>query len=52
MQGNAGSLYGTAYDGGRSGYGTVFKLNSHGTGFTALKSFDYSRTGVIPSLAN
>ena len=45
MQGADGALYGTAYQGGSSGYGTVFKLNPDGTGFTVLKNFDYSTTG-------
>jgi uncharacterized repeat protein (TIGR03803 family) len=33
------TLYGTAEGGGSAGYGTVFKLNSDGTGFTTLHSF-------------
>ena len=33
------TLYGTAPEGGVSGYGTVFKVNTDGTGFTALHSF-------------
>ena len=33
------TLYGTAYQGGSSGAGTVFKVNTNGTGFTILKSF-------------
>jgi uncharacterized repeat protein (TIGR03803 family) len=33
------TLYGTAGGGGNSGYGTVFKLNTDGTGFTTLHSF-------------
>src|SRR5450759_1188805 len=33
------TLYGTAYDGGSSGNGTVFKVNPDGTGFTNLHSF-------------
>ena len=32
-------LYGTAPRGGSSGYGTVFSLNTDGTGFTTLHSF-------------
>src|SRR5208283_4630418 len=33
------TLYGTAEDGGSSGNGTVFAVNTDGTGFTNLYSF-------------
>jgi uncharacterized repeat protein (TIGR03803 family) len=33
------TLYGTAYQGGSSGNGTVFAVNTNGTGFTNLHSF-------------
>src|SRR5437867_2724489 len=33
------TLYGTAVDGGSSGVGTVFAVNTDGTGFTNLHSF-------------
>ena len=33
------TLYGTAYGGGSSGNGTVFAVNTNGTGFTNLHSF-------------
>src|SRR6266404_86083 len=33
------TLYGTASDGGSSGAGTVFKVNTDGTDFTNLHSF-------------
>jgi uncharacterized repeat protein (TIGR03803 family) len=33
------TIYGTAYSGGASGNGTVFRLNSDGTGFTNLHNF-------------
>jgi uncharacterized repeat protein (TIGR03803 family) len=33
------TLYGTAHFGGRFGYGTVFSVNTDGTGFTNLHSF-------------
>ena len=36
---SGGVLYGTAQYGGSSGFGTVFKLNTNGTGFTVLNSF-------------
>ena len=48
MRGTDGALYGTAYLGGSSGYGTVFRLNPDGTGFTVLKNFDSSTTGDSP----
>jgi uncharacterized repeat protein (TIGR03803 family) len=35
-------LYGTAFGGGGSGNGTVFKLNTDGTGFTTLHNFTTS----------
>jgi uncharacterized repeat protein (TIGR03803 family) len=41
------TLYGTAYGGGSPGYGTVFAVNSNGTGFTNLHSFNYS-DGAYP----
>jgi uncharacterized repeat protein (TIGR03803 family) len=37
LSGNA--LYGTAYTGGTNGNGTVFKVNTNGTGFTILHTF-------------
>ena len=48
MQGTDGALYGAAYTGGTFGAGTLFKMNQDGTGFTVLKSFDYSTTGGYP----
>jgi uncharacterized repeat protein (TIGR03803 family) len=47
IQGTDGALYGTATQGGSSGYGTVFKLNTDGTGFTVLHEFDFT-TGAYP----
>src|SRR5262245_40759970 len=32
-------LYGTTYSGGATDYGTLFKLNTDGTGFETLHSF-------------
>jgi len=44
------TLYGTTYSGGSSGEGTVFKVNTDGTGFTALHAFSYSGSdGVNPA---
>ena len=36
---SGGTLYGTTYSGGTSGWGTVFKIGTNGTGFLQLKSF-------------
>ena len=36
---SGGTLYGTTYLGGSSDKGTVFKVNTDGTGYTVLKSF-------------
>ena len=48
------TLYGTAQSGGPSGNGTVFAINTNGTGFTNLYSFtanpsDTNSDGVYPS---
>src|ERR1051325_4844758 len=45
---SGGTLYGTAQQGGSSGDGTVFAVNTDGTGFTTLHSFDYSSDGALP----
>jgi uncharacterized repeat protein (TIGR03803 family) len=39
IEGSDHVLYGTAYGGGLSGQGTVFKLNENGTGFGVLMNF-------------
>jgi uncharacterized repeat protein (TIGR03803 family) len=36
------TLFGTASGGGSSGDGVIFKINTDGTGFTALHSFNFS----------
>lgn len=41
------TLYGVAYRGGIYGYGTLFKINTDGTGFTLLHQFN-SDTGAYP----
>jgi uncharacterized repeat protein (TIGR03803 family) len=41
------TLYGTAASGGNSGDGTVFEVNTDGTGFTTLHSFSGS-DGTVP----
>jgi uncharacterized repeat protein (TIGR03803 family) len=36
------TLYGTASGGGTNGYGTIFSLNTSGTNFTVLHTFNYN----------
>jgi len=43
------TLYGTALYGGSSGQGTVFAVNTNGTGFTNLHSFTGASDGGNPS---
>jgi uncharacterized repeat protein (TIGR03803 family) len=43
-----GILYGTASEGGSTGNGTVFSLNTNGAGFTALYSFTNGNDGAYP----
>ena len=42
-------LYGTTSSGGSSGAGTVFQINTDGTGFTVLRSFTNSPDGANPA---
>jgi uncharacterized repeat protein (TIGR03803 family) len=42
------TLYGTAHDGGTSGGGTVFAVNTDGTGFTTLYTFTGVSDGASP----
>ena len=42
------ALYGTAMEGGISNNGTLFKINTDGSGFTVLKSFTGSSDGALP----
>jgi uncharacterized repeat protein (TIGR03803 family) len=42
------TLFGTAYNGGSWGHGTVFKVNTDGSGFTTLHSFAYGSDGAGP----
>jgi uncharacterized repeat protein (TIGR03803 family) len=44
-------LYGTAYGGGSSGNGTVFAVNTDGTGFTVLHTFT-AGSGMVPYVTN
>ena len=39
VQGSDGLLYGTTDDGGRDGFGTVFRIATNGSGYTLLHSF-------------
>ena len=45
-------LYGTAFAGGIAGNGTVFKLNTDGTGFSALHAFTAGQTNLAGLLLN
>src|SRR5258706_5965031 len=45
LQGLDGALYGTTYQGGISNLGTIFKINSDGSGHTVLHSFTKARVG-------
>jgi uncharacterized repeat protein (TIGR03803 family) len=46
---SSNTLYGTASGGGGSGNGTVFKINTDGTGFTSLHSFTaINATAAVP----
>jgi uncharacterized repeat protein (TIGR03803 family) len=42
-------LYGTTTEGGTNGYGTVFRLNTDGTGFQCLHSFSLGSDGINPN---
>ncbi len=42
------TLYGTAYFGGNPGFGTVFSVNTNGSGFNALYQFDGAGSGGYP----
>ena len=44
-----GTLYGTAYHGGSFLAGTIFRLETDGSGFTVLKHFSGSTTGAYPA---
>ena len=46
MSGN--TLYGTTQEGGSAGFGTVFAVNTDGTGFTNLHSFTGGSDGAEP----
>jgi len=43
-----GVLFGTAQNGGVAGFGTIFRMNTNGTGFTNLYSFSDGSDGATP----
>jgi uncharacterized repeat protein (TIGR03803 family) len=43
------TFYGTTYQGGSSGFGTVFAVNTDGSGYTNLYSFTNGSDGANPS---
>ena len=46
---SGGVLYGTTPQGGNSGHGTVFRVNTDGTGFAVLKHFNrFDSDGAMP----
>jgi uncharacterized repeat protein (TIGR03803 family) len=45
---SGGTLYGTTSGGGSNYAGTVFKINTDGSGFKIIGNFDYSTTGGSP----
>jgi len=47
LKGN--TLYGTTYDGGNAGSGTVFSIQTDGSGFTNLYCFSGSSDGAYPT---
>jgi uncharacterized repeat protein (TIGR03803 family) len=48
---SSNTLYGTAFQGGSSDHGTVFALNTDGTGFTTLHSFSAFSDGLSGPLS-
>jgi uncharacterized repeat protein (TIGR03803 family) len=49
IQGTDSRLYGTTFNGGANGFGTVFAVNPDGTGFTTLYSFTSGNDGANPT---
>lgn len=45
------TLYGTTVNGGSSGYGSVFKINTDGTGFATLHNFGFADANPYAGLA-
>ena len=46
---SGGTLYGTTINGGSGGSGTVFKVNTDGSGFTVLKNFSPFLNSMVAS---
>lgn len=46
---SGGALYGITVNGGTNGFGTIFKINANGSGFTNLYTFSGGRDGGYPS---
>jgi len=46
---SGGTLYGTAPLGGSNGLGTIFSMNTDGTGFTVLHTFTGTTDGATPN---
>ena len=44
---NGGIIYGTTLKGGQNGRGTIFKINTDGTNYTVLKTFDTTYTNIL-----
>ncbi len=51
IRGSDGALYGTTSQGGSYNGGTVFKMNTNGTGFTVLHGFGMNNDGSGPRAA-
>ena len=46
---SGGTLYGTTFNGGSGGSGTVFKINTDGSGFTVVKNFGPFLNSMVAS---
>jgi uncharacterized repeat protein (TIGR03803 family) len=48
IQASDNNFYGTCYNGGSVGYGTIFKITTNGT-YTVIKNLSYSSDGANPA---